>query len=1017
MTLLQSTTERQTQDRVIALFRDELGYDYLGDWHTRDKNSNVEEALLKAYLTERGYDEGAVNKATFELVNRAFQPTQNLYDVNKDIYSLLKYAYKYKASASEQTIDVHYIDWTNPENNHFAIAEEVTLKGEQTRRPDLVLYINGIAIATIELKSSKVSISEGIRQTLSNQRPEYNRWFYSTIQLCFAGSDSEGLVYGTIDTPEKYYLRWKEDEGDNTRLKLDKYLLKMCDKHRLIELIRDFVLFDGQKKLPRVHQYMGIKAAQDFISRREGGIIWHTQGSGKSITMVLLAQWILANNPHARVALITDRDELDTQIEQVFTSANERIYRAKSGRDLLDKLSQPNPRLLCSLVHKFGKRDVDDVEAYIASLKTQALPVHGELFVFVDECHRTQSGTLHRLMKASMPNAVFIGFTGTPLLKKDQKSTMDVFGRYIHRYQFAEAVEDKIVLDLMYEARDVKQYLIKDKEVDEYFEEKTANLNVWQRAKLLEHWGKMQEVLSSKNRMAYIVDDICQDFIRKPRLSGPRGTAMLVASSIYDACRYYELFQSTEFKHQCAVVTSYNPQSDDMSKEDTREQAETQVAYINRIYREIDDYRLHHPHLTQGVEYEEEAKRLFREEPSKMKLLIVVDKLLTGFDAPSCTYLYIDKSMQDHGLFQAICRTNRLDGEDKTYGYIVDYKDLFSKVNDAIEVYSQELAGGAEGEVGSPITLEDKLKRLKADLEESREQLRLLCQNIAQPGGTHEQIAYFCGNTELATDLEERKSLRESLYRLVVSFLRVYRTLEGDFAEAGYTPSEIHALHADKKRYLDLRETIKHASGEALDLKTYEADMRQLLDRFVEATPSEVISSFENIPLLELITRLGVQKAIETLPASIKESEEAVAETISNNVRSKIIKSHLSDPAYFDKMSKLLDQLLADLRQQRISYREYLDEIAQLSKQVTTGKDESLPTSLNTAGLRAIYHNLGDDEALALRVDGAIKGSRPDEWRGNTARERRVQQAIFAILQDKEQTLKLFEIVKQQAEY
>ena len=1017
MTLPQTTTERQTQDRILDLFRDELGYDYLGDWHTRDKNSNVEEALLKAYLTGRGYDEGAVNKATFELVNRAFQPTQNLYDVNRDIYSLLKYAYKYKASASEQTIDVHYIDWANPENNHFAIAEEVTLKGQQTRRPDLVLYINGIAIATIELKSSKVSISEGIRQTLSNQRPEYNRWFYSTIQLCFAGSDSEGLVYGTIDTPEKYYLRWKEDEGDNTRLKLDKYLLKMCDKRRLIELIRDFVLFDGQKKLPRVHQYMGIKAAQDFISRREGGIIWHTQGSGKSITMVLLAQWILANHPHARVALITDRDELDTQIQQVFTSANEQIYRAKSGRDLLDKLSQPNPRLLCSLVHKFGKRDVDDVEAYIASLKTQALPVHGELFVFVDECHRTQSGTLHRLMKASIPNAVFIGFTGTPLLKKDQKSTMDVFGRYIHRYQFAEAVEDKIVLDLIYEARDVEQHLKQNQKVDDYFAEKTKTLSSWQRAKLLEHWGKMQELLSSKKRMAYIVDDIRQDLVLKPRLSGSRGTAMLVASSIYDACRYYELFQSTEFKHQCAVITSYNAQAEDVSKEDTGEQTETQVAYINRIYKEIDDYRLHHPNLTQGVAYEEEAKRLFREQPSKMKLLIVVDKLLTGFDAPSCTYLYIDKSMQDHGLFQAICRTNRLDGEDKTYGYIVDYKDLFSKVNDAIEVYSQELAGGAEGEVGAPITLEDKLKRLKADLEESREQLRLLCQNIAQPGGTHEQIAYFCGNTEIATDLEERKSLRESLYQLVMSFLRVYRTLEGDFAEAGYTLSELHALQADKKRYIDLRETIKHASGESLELKAYEADMRQLLDIFVEAKPSEVISSFENIPLLELITRLGVHKAIEKLPPPIKESEEAVAETISNNVRSKIIKSHLSDPAYFDKMSKLLDQLLADLRQQRISYREYLDKIAELSKQVITGKDESLPTSLNTAGLRAIYHNLGDDEALALRVDGAIKGSRPDGWRGNTAKERRVQQTIFAILQDKEQTLKLFEIVKQQAEY
>jgi len=252
-----------------------------------------------------------------------------------------------------------------------------------------------------------------IRQSLSNQQPEFNAWFFTTVQFIFAGNDSEGLQYGTIGTPEKYFLKWKEDEGDDSRFKLDKYLLKICAKARLIELMHDFVLFDGGvKKLPRVHQYFAIKAAQEYVRQKKGGIIWHTQGSGKSIVMVLLGKWILENYPNARVAIITDRDELDKQIERVFTDMGEVIKRTSSGRDLMKQLGQAKPRLLCSLVHKFGRKDVDDFDAFIKELEAQPSPTVGELFVFVDECHRTQTGKLHRVMKAMMPNAVFIGFGG-----------------------------------------------------------------------------------------------------------------------------------------------------------------------------------------------------------------------------------------------------------------------------------------------------------------------------------------------------------------------------------------------------------------------------------------------------------------------------------------------------------------------------------------------------------------------------------------------------------------------------
>src|SRR2546427_3600775 len=277
--------------------------------------------------------------------------------------------------------------------------------------------------------------------------------------------------------------------------------------------MHDFVLFDGgMKKLPRAHQYFGIKAAQQYARDRKGGIIWHTQGSGKSIVMVLFAKWILENNPNARVAIITDRDELDKQIERVFTETGEAIKRTSSGRDLMNQLGQATPRLLCSLVHKFGRREVDDFDAFIQELEAQPSPTVGEVFVFVDECHGTQSGKLHRAMKAMMPNAVFIGFTGTPLLKKDRQTSLEVFGGYIHTYKFSEGVEDGVVLDLVYEARDIDQRLGSEDKIDAWFEAKTRGLNDWQKDELKKHWGTMQKGLTSRSRMERPVSAMLFDF-------------------------------------------------------------------------------------------------------------------------------------------------------------------------------------------------------------------------------------------------------------------------------------------------------------------------------------------------------------------------------------------------------------------------------------------------------------------------------------------------------------------------
>lgn len=367
-------SERETQNRVLGLFRDELGYRYLGDWSDRMANSNVDEDLLTAHLAKAGYTAEQIGRAHYLLRTEADNPNRSLYENNKAVYSLLRYGVPVKIEAGNVTETVNLIDWAHPEKNDFAVAEEVTLRGNHERRPDLVLYVNGIAIAVIELKKSNVSVGDGIRQLLSNQQKEFNEWFFTTVQIVFAGNDSQGLRYGAIKTEEKYFLKWKEDETDNSRFKLDKYLLKMCRKDRLIELMHDFVVFDGGvKKLPRVHQYFGVKASQTHVRSCQGGIIWHTQGSGKSIVMVLLAKWILEIKPKARVLILTDRDELDKQIERVFTESGESIYRTSSGHDLMAQLGQAKPRLLCSLVHKFPSfaRELKDGLSYAAQYKIQ----------------------------------------------------------------------------------------------------------------------------------------------------------------------------------------------------------------------------------------------------------------------------------------------------------------------------------------------------------------------------------------------------------------------------------------------------------------------------------------------------------------------------------------------------------------------------------------------------------------------------------------------------------------------
>lgn len=435
--------EKKLQKRVLGWLVNDLGYTYLGNLEDVD-NTCVKEDLLRKNLSKRGYSKEQIDKSINELVLKTKNQVDSLYFINKDVYALLRYGKQGVRDINGNRPTVHYIDWTDINNNDFYVAEEVSVLREDNttrKRPDVVIYINGIALGIFELKSSYVSSGKGIRQLLQNQKKENIQNFFSTAQLLFAGNESEGLFYGTIRTPEKYYLKWKEDKTARDDLsaeikafqvkevnRLRDGIISLCHKERFLSIIHDFIIFDaGVKKVARHNQYFANIAARQRIKDNEGGIIWNTQGSGKSLIMVWLTKWIIENINDSRVVIITDRDELDDQIESLFFDVGENVTRAKSCANLREILDKNEDNIVCSLIHKYGhnagkQADIDQYRKELIKDLPAGFKAKGNIIAFIDECHRTNSGKLHEAVKTLMPDAVLIGFTGTPLLKKDKVS-------------------------------------------------------------------------------------------------------------------------------------------------------------------------------------------------------------------------------------------------------------------------------------------------------------------------------------------------------------------------------------------------------------------------------------------------------------------------------------------------------------------------------------------------------------------------------------------------------------------
>lgn len=1027
--------ERSVQNRLLALFKEKLKYEYLGNYEYRTCNRNIERKLLFDYLmSTKKWSEDEANRAITKLEKEAYCTPQNMQEKNEKVYSLLRYGANVSPDVGTKKIAVNLIDWEHPDKNQFYIAEEVTINSSTpdsfTKRPDLVIYVNGIALAVMELKRSKVSVHDGIRQTIGNQQENFIRPFFSTVQLLFAGNDSQGLYYGVIDTPEKFWLRWKEPDASIPN-ELDRSVTQWFNKERLLEMIHDFLVFDaGVKKVCRPNQYFAVKAAQPRCEKKEGGVIWEAQGSGKSLIMVWLAEWIHENIDNSRVVIITDREELDEQISDGFKDTGETIARAKSGAGLIGMLNEEAPWLLCTLIHKFGKKNVEGkgdmagvkseipLEKYLEDIVAQlpqGFKAKGNIFVFIDECHRTQGGYLHEAMKTIMgKDVMMIGFTGTPLLHTQKKDTWQTFGPLIHAYRFNEAVEDGVILDLRYESRKVDQFLGSKDKIDAWFEKKTKGLNKVAAARLKGRWATMQNIFSSRQRIDAVVGDICLDMDTTPMLVNRRGNAILVADSIYQACRYWDAFQKTALKGHCAVITSFEAKADDINMASSGEN-ESEDEYKYRIYKEMTD-----GHKSVSA-FEAYAKKEFIDHPKNMRLLIVVDKLLTGFDAPSACVLYIDKHMENHNLFQAICRVNRVDGDDKEYGYIVDYQNLFECISGAIGDYTSDgaaLSGYDKEDIEGYI--KEKNKACRKDLEEAKEQVEALLA-LVHPQTREGFFRYFvyddnAPEEEMDKQLDDNAEKRSKLYKYVRRYLNCYANLANSLEDMGYNEAERKEYAECAKKYDALKREIELRSNDHIDMRRYEPDMRQVLDLYVKAEDSEVIAKLDDTSFLDIVAAQN-EEQLNDLPDELKdEYGRASAETVEANLREVIRKDSPFNPAYYGKLSIILQELIDKRKKEMLDYEEYMKELIELVKKARGKSANSYPESIKTPGMRALYDNLGQNEYLAIRTHEVIKENAIVGFRDNRLKQRKLIKALAKLLGD-EMAQKIYDIIKLHDEY
>lgn len=911
-----------SQRPALALF-EAMGYTYISPADCDKQRGSRYHVLLRDILRgqlrrlNRYVYAGAENEFSAANIERAMEDldeplTDGLVRTSEKIYDALLLGKSYPETVGDGkmlSFNLRYIDWDNPQNNVFHVTEEFAVDSrdrQHNARPDIVLFINGIPFAVIECKAPHIPVDEAVGQMIRNQQAAYIPQLFKFAQLVVA-TNKNAVKYATVGTPKKFWSVWKEqdDEWLQTRLKAlvpdrmpteqDRNTVSLFSRERVYELIRYFILFDANvKKVCRYQQFFAVReimktiAESDEHGNRRSGVIWHTQGSGKSLTMVMLAKTILMElkDCHPRVVIVTDRKELDAQIAATFAHTRLTPARATSGRHLVELVNSARADVITSIINKFNTVERQEVKN-----------PSRDIFVLVDESHRSNYGLMATRMRSVFPNACYIGFTGTPLMKSE-KNTMARFGRLIHKYTIRDGVEDGAIVPLIYEGRFVEQK-VDEENIDLWFKQTTRRLTEAQREDLRRKWSSIRRLTSTDARIKRIALDISEHFIEGYKDTGFK--AMLATNYKRDAIRYLECFEQFGDLN-CAVVIS--PPDMREGVDDVDEGADDLVvSFWNKMMQQYGD----------ADRYEEAIKNRFCD--GEIDILIVCSKLLTGFDAPLCQVLYIDKELKEHGLLQAIARTNRLH-EGKDYGLIVDYRGLIEKLDTAMDMYS---GAGLENFDGGD------LKGVVVDVMSAIGNLRSAYTQLVElfaPVGSisdAEAVEVF-----LADD-----KMRQDFYTLLCAFGRaLHLVLNAEQAYNALSKEERQKYQDTFIFFSKVRRSVKLQYCDAIDNAEYEPLMQNLLDTHLSVAGLKKITS-----PIDILNKDDFEKELEEL-GSLRSKADAIASRMTRSISEK----RDENPAYYDSFSKRIRDALALYKEKVISEAEYLAKMRTIMEDYYAGK-------------------------------------------------------------------------------
>ena len=900
-----------------------MGYTYISPADCDKQRGSRYHVLLRDILRgqlrrlNRYIYAGAENEFSAANIERAMEDldeplTDGLVRTSEKIYDALLLGKSYPETVGDGkmlSFNLKYIDWDNPQNNVFHVTEEFAVDSrdrQHNARPDIVLFINGIPFAVIECKAPHIPVEEAVGQMIRNQQAAYIPQLFKFAQLVVA-TNKNAVKYATAGTPKKFWSVWKEQDAEwlQTRLKAlvpdripteqDRNIVSLFSSERVFELIRYFILFDANvKKVCRYQQFFAVReimktiAESDEHGNRRSGVIWHTQGSGKSLTMVMLAKYILMElkDCHPRVVIVTDRKELDAQIAATFAHTRLTPARATSGRHLVELVNSARADVITSIINKFNTVERQEIKN-----------PSRDIFVLVDESHRSNYGLMATRMRSVFPNACYIGFTGTPLMKSE-KNTMARFGRLIHKYTIRDGVEDGAIVPLIYEGRFVEQK-VDEENIDLWFKQTTRRLTEAQREDLRRKWSSIRRLTSTDARIKRIALDISEHFIEGYKDTGFK--AMLATNYKRDAIRYLECFEQFGDLN-CAVVIS--PPDMREGVDDADEGADDLVvSFWNKMMQQYGD----------ADRYEEAIKNRFCD--GEIDILIVCSKLLTGFDAPLCQVLYIDKELKEHGLLQAIARTNRLH-EGKDYGLIVDYRGLIEKLDTAMDMYS---GAGLENFDGGD------LKGVVVDVMSAIGNLRSAYTQLVElfaPVGSisdAEAVEVF-----LADD-----KMRQDFYTLLCAFGRaLHLVLNAEQAYNALSKEERQKYQDTFIFFSKVRRSVKLQYCDAIDNAEYEPLMQNLLDTHLSVAGLKKITS-----PIDILNKDDFEKELEEL-GSLRSKADAIASRMTRSISEK----RDENPAYYDSFSKRIRDALALYKEKVISEAEYLAKMRTIMEDYHAGR-------------------------------------------------------------------------------